>query len=121
MNSSSTANHTERKLQRFADLSVGWHYGEGRSIDVTSLERARLLNRKAIRLAFYETDAFPGLNGEVSSTVYVDDHYLEFTFEPDGTVTFCHEEADREICYEEELSFEGAKARLEEFRSESTR
>lgn len=107
---------TERKLEQFANLAEGWHYGEGRAIDAASLERALSFNQEAIRTITPETDAFPGLNGEVVFTAYPTDHYLEFTFEPDGTVIFCHEEADREICYEEGLPLQEAKARLEGFK-----
>jgi len=67
-------------------------------------------------MGLLETDAFPGLNGEVMFTVYANDHYLEFALEADGAVAFCHEEADREVCYREGLSFEEARAKLREFK-----
>ena len=77
-----TSSHiTEKKIQSFKELESGWHYGEGVSIKQSVLDNAILLNQEAINQAFYETDAFPGLNGEVMVTIYSGEHYLEFTLE----------------------------------------
>jgi hypothetical protein len=106
----------ESKLRQFRSLQAGWHYGEGKAIDPASLERALDLYQAAIRLAPYEMDAFPGLNGEVVLTVYREDRCLEFTLEPNGTVTFSYEQGDQEVSYVEGLSLEQARDRIKEFR-----
>ncbi|MCP4683059.1 MAG: hypothetical protein GY864_12055 [Desulfobacterales bacterium] len=110
---------TKKKIQSFKELKSGWHYGEAVPLEQSILDKAISLNREAIRLAFFETDAFPGLNGEVMFTIYYEGHYLEFTFEPDGSVTFYHEEADKEISYQQGLSFQDAKTKIKEFRKET--
>ncbi|MEZ4733902.1 MAG: hypothetical protein R3E79_42970 [Caldilineaceae bacterium] len=46
-------------------------------------------------LGFHETDAFPGLNGEVMVTVYQGSDYWEFTLEPTETITFVYEQMTR--------------------------
>jgi hypothetical protein len=107
---------TERKLLQFRSLEEGWHYGEGKAINLVCLDRAFDLYQEATHLALFETDAFPGLNGEVMLTIYLQDHYLEFTFEPDGKVTFYQEKDKQEVCYLEGLSYDQAKAKLKEFR-----
>lgn len=103
---------TERKIQGFKKLENGWHYGEGVALEQSILDNAIALHQEAIRLAFFETDAFPGFNGEVMFTIYFENHYLEFTLEPNGVVTFYREKDDEEICYQEGLSFEEAKAKI---------
>ncbi len=47
-------------------------------------------------------------------TIYFDDHYLEFTLEPNGNVTFYQEKGDKEIAYQEGLSLQDAKAKIAE-------
>lgn len=108
-----------RKIQSFKELERGWSYGEGISIEQATLDNAIALNREAIRFGFLETDAFPGLNGEVMFTIYSDDHYLEFTLEAGGRVTFYHEKDNEEVSYQEELSFQDAKEKIEQFRIEN--
>jgi hypothetical protein len=109
-------NEVEQKIQGFKGLKRGWHYGEGVSFEQSILDNAIALNRETISLGFLETDVFPGLNGEVVFTIYLDDHYLEFTLEPNGSITFCHEKGDKEISYQEGLSFQIAKERIRQFR-----
>ena len=98
---------TECKIRGFTRLVDGWHYGEGVPPNSVALERAISFNRQTHTLGFHDTDAFPGFNGEVMFTVYADDHYLEFVFEPDGSVTFCHEINDKEVLYEDNLGYCG--------------
>lgn len=93
---------TEAKLQRFKELKQGWHYGEGKPVNPACLQKAITLNQ--ILGPTVKTNAFPGIWGEVVLAIYVQNHYLEFTFESDGTTTFCHEEDDKEVCYRESLS-----------------
>jgi hypothetical protein len=109
---------TEKKIQSFKDLEAGWSYGEGEPFESSVLNTAIQFNRYAFRRGFFETDAFPGLNGEVLLTIYLGRYYLEFTFEQDGSVTYYHEEAQEEVCYEEGLLLEDAQNRLETFRKQ---
>jgi len=109
---------TKSKIQSFKELKNGWHYGEGVSFGQSILDKAITLHQEAIRLALFETDAFPGLNGEVMFTIYFENHYLEFTLKPDDRVTFYREKKGEEVCYQEGLSFEEAKTKIGEFRKE---
>ncbi len=109
---------TVKKIHDFKKLGKGWSYGEGEPFKGSILNDAISLIREAFNLAFYTTDAFPGLNGEVMCTIYHEDNYLEFTLEPDGNVTFAREKSDDEICYQEGLSLQDAKEKIGEFRKE---
>lgn len=109
---------TVKKIHGFKKLEKGWHYGEGELFEDSILDNAASLIQEAFDLAFYTTDAFPGLNGEVICTIYYGDHYLEFILEPDDSITFSREKGDEEICYQEELSLQGAKEKIRQFRKE---
>ena len=110
---------TEKKIRRFGKLESGWHYGEGVPFQQSVLDGAISLNREAIRLAFYETDVFPGTDGEIMLVVYYGDRNLGFIFERDGSVTFCHEKGNEEICYQEGLSSQDARTKIAEFREKT--
>jgi hypothetical protein len=109
---------TEEKIHSFRDLEDGWHYGEGVHFQQSTLDSAIFLNQQAIKLALFETDAFPGVNGEVMVAIYLDEHYLEFILEPDGTVTFCREREDEEVLYRDGLSLQEAKTIILDFSGE---
>jgi hypothetical protein len=115
---------TVKKIRDFKKLEKGWHYGEGELFKDSMLDNAIALIREAFNLAFYTTDAFPGLNGEVLCTIYHGEHYLEFILEPDGSVTFSREKkghessGEEEICYQEGLSLQDAKEKIGEFGKE---
>lgn len=115
---------TVKKIRDFKKLEKGWHYGEGELFKDSMLDNAIALIREAFNLAFYTTDAFPGLNGEVLCTIYYGEHYLEFILEPDGSVIFSREKkghessGEEEICYQEGLSLQDAKEKIGEFGKE---
>jgi len=92
-----SANNTEQKILNFADMRDGWNYGEGEPIDAAAILEACLLHSKLLTCGFYETDAFPGLSGEVQVTAYWKDDYFEFTREKEGEWSFIHERLDEII------------------------
>lgn len=112
-------NPTIGKVYNFKNLKDGWHYGEGISFQNSTIDNAISLIKQAVKLAFYATDAFPGLDGEIMCTIYFRDHYLEFIIESDGSITFVREEGDEEVCYQEGLSLQDAKEKIKEFRNET--
>lgn len=103
---------TENKIRSFRELPDGWHYGEGVPATEVASDGAISLSREAARLAFFETDAFPGIHGEVMFTVYAGTHYLEFTFELNGSVAFLHERDGEELDYQEDLSLSDAMVKM---------
>lgn len=107
---------TVKKIHDFRTLVKGWSYGEGELFNNSVLNNAISLLQEASKLGFHTTDAFPGLNGEVMCTIYHENHYLEFVIELDGNITFVHEKSDDEICYQEGLSLQEAKKKVEELK-----
>jgi hypothetical protein len=100
------------KIYGFAQLQPGWSFGEGVAFTQTTLNKALQLAKTAHTLGFHETDAFPGLNGEIMVTVYQGSEYWEFTLQPTETITFVYERDDETITYEEGLPFEFAVSLL---------
>src|SRR5580700_10082908 len=91
------ANTTDTKLLDFADIENGWHFGEGVTISQKAIRDASRLHDTLLEFGFYETDAFPGLAGEVRVTAYCEAHYFEFTRERDGTWKYIEETNGVEI------------------------
>jgi hypothetical protein len=91
---SAAANNTEEKILNFANLESGWHLGEGVPIDARAMCEACSLNALLLTQGFFETDAFPGLSGEVQLTADFNNDYFEFTREPNGEWSFIHEHSD---------------------------
>lgn len=106
-----TANVTREKILGFRELEPGWHYGEGVSFEQPILKKAICLSQDAETNGFYN-NAFPGANGEIMLCVYHRKHYLEFTIEPSGSITFYWEENDEETCHQEGLSLQEAQTKI---------
>lgn len=79
-----SANNTDEKILDFADVTPGWHFGEGATISAAAIRDATKLHEAFLLNGFYETDAFPGLAGEIRVTAYHENQYFEFTREMNG-------------------------------------
>jgi hypothetical protein len=99
---------TAEKIKSFANLPVGWHYGRGTpaSKEMVRVALQRYWNLQM--LGYVETDAFPGVDGEVMVTCYRGRHCLEITAEVDGTFAVAHQCGGKEDFYENGLSVEDA-------------
>jgi hypothetical protein len=108
MTRSFMSNETARKIRSFASLADGWHFGEGLPVSKEAIFDALFLHIQILMAGFTETDAFPGLSGEIQVTAYWNEDYFEFTRESDGTWTFIHENSDEEKDTGSNLSLEYA-------------
>lgn len=107
-----------KKILDFKDLPEGWHYGEGFPITEKVIKKAITIDKEAFNNCFFETDAFPGINGEIMVTIYYRDYCLEFTIENNGSVTYIREHNDKEVSYEENITFSEALNRIKTFKEE---
>jgi len=92
---------TLEKIQSYGRLKKGWHFGEGVSIQRGTLVAGRSALTSLTNNGFDQTDAFPGLAGEIRVTGYRGSYYFEltvvpgpefeFTVEKDGKITFREE------------------------------
>jgi hypothetical protein len=99
------------KIADFKNLQVGWHYGGGRPPNPTIVNKAKRIIEHSAMLAV-ESDAFPGVEGELMVAVYSNEKYLEFTVEVDGLITFVMEVEGEETEYKEGLSLYEAIKKL---------
>lgn len=97
-----------QKIRSFQDIPVGWCYGEGATFQPGIIDSATKLHSYALSKGFFETDAFPGVNGEIRITLYKDKYYLEFTIENNESITFAHEKDDNEVLYKENITYDDA-------------
>jgi len=103
------------KIRSFADLPVGWHYGEGVPATKGTIDRALVLESEFHKFSFRKTNAFPGIDGEIRVTAYYQSIYVEMTLEISGSVSYIYEFANEEI-ESEELTFDEALAKIADFR-----
>lgn len=99
------------KLEDFYNLQPGWCYGEGTAFSKKMINISKQIATSLLAQGFDKIDAFPGLNGEIRVTAYVENNYLEFTLEKDS-VTFLHEANDQELEYNENLSLNGCLEKI---------
>ena len=66
---------TERKIRNFSRRVLGWHFGDGVAFSQNVLEGALELHRAALAQGLFETDAFPGIRGQIVVTIYRSQHY----------------------------------------------
>jgi len=88
---------TPVKILSFGDLEVGWHYGEGGPIDSQTITAALEIYWQFFLAEFDDTDAFPGVDGEIMVTAYRGNHYVEVIVENDGTMSLSYEFEDVEM------------------------
>jgi len=107
---------TAKKIEDFSFVQAGWHYGEGKTPRPEIITMALTLNDEFSKAGFAKTNAFLGLDGEISVTAYHDAIYFELTIEPNEQITFLLEKNDKEMSYEENISLDKALQYIKERR-----
>ncbi|HEX3864614.1 MAG TPA: hypothetical protein VHY35_23255 [Stellaceae bacterium] len=98
------AQHTVGKIRSFSDLVQGWHYGTGSAPSSEVIEESLRIHSAIISLGFGETDAFPGIDGEVLIAAYFDLHYIDVLIEENGLITLTYEFDDAVVSSESDLT-----------------
>jgi hypothetical protein len=93
------ATTTLDKISSFAQLPIGWHYGEGGPLSTNTIEAAKKVHCEFLLLGLTKTDAFAGESMEVLVTAYKDNHYVGVIVEADGTFVLRYEESAQEKRY----------------------
>lgn len=96
---------SRRKIEGFRQLPPGWCYGEGVRFESATISLALDIDRLCCCLGLGESDAFPGLEGEILYALYRGERCIEFTVRPDGLI-----DCQQEFRGEEEESEEGLSA-----------
>lgn len=93
----SAQSKTISKIESFARLDNGWHYGRGIAADRSTIDRAISVFNQYIQIGFLRTDAFPGVDGEIMVTGYKDIFYVECTVAADGSYSVVGEQNNEVI------------------------
>jgi hypothetical protein len=101
----------EKKVLSFLKLAPGWHFGEGVPPSRERVNKALSLVQHADWWGL-ETDAFPGIDGEVRVTIYCEEDYLEFTIEKDESIIFYQESGSTVLTPDETVTFEDALKKI---------
>lgn len=78
---------TVKKVNSFAALPLGWHYGTGGPASRSIIEKSLEYIAHFVSLGFSKTDAFAGEDGQVLVSAYMDEYCLEITIETDHSFT----------------------------------
>src|SRR5580704_1477234 len=82
---------TKDKIRSFRNLPQGWNYGRGGPAAEQTVQIAQDYLWMFMTLGFVETDAFPGVDGEIMVTAYLGRHCVEVTVEPDRSFAVGHQ------------------------------
>jgi hypothetical protein len=104
-----------KKVDSFSNLPDGWHYGQGVPPFAQVIDKAKKLNKLALSIGFKETNAFPGIEGEIQLTAYFRNLYLEFTISSDELITYVYECDNQEIEYKQ-ITYDEAITKIRSFR-----
>ena len=99
------ADTTASKLLGFADLKPGWHCGTGEGFDRRSIETALKFHRTLNLAGHTDTDAFPGLSGEIQISVYALPRSCELLIESTGRWSLVFEKDGQEMAEKSGSSF----------------
>lgn len=100
--------NTLEKIQEYAFLPVGWHFGEGFAPSKETVYSANFITDWLHKLGFPKTDAFPGSDGEIQISGYRNRTILEFNIQNNGQIDFYAQQNGRELSYVEDLTMEDA-------------
>src|SRR5258708_2779248 len=99
-----TVEETIRKVRRFLELPVGWHFGDGVP---PSQERIN----QAIKFLWFGSDfgieranGLPGVRGQIEVTFHSADRMLEIAIEADDSITIAEDRGSEQIYFEEDCS-----------------
>ncbi|MBI2433661.1 MAG: hypothetical protein HYV26_12415 [Candidatus Hydrogenedentes bacterium] len=110
-----TPQATREKILALGHLKAGWRFGEGDPASPEAFATALALLDTVVGRGFDETDAFPGVNGEVVLTVYFQDRCLEFVVAARNDIDVTWEVGGAVLRVEEGQSLEEARGAVENF------
>ena len=97
---------TIQKVKSFLEFEAGWYFGKGTEFKEKVINKAI----EIINSVNYETDVFPGENGEVMVSIYNNNWYYEFIIEPNLKIDFVSYKDDVLFDYKENINIqEGVK------------
>lgn len=84
----SSKTEIELKFDKISQLEDGWRYGEGKVPTLENIERARRFNRLLEEHGLSNKDIFPGVQGDLTLELYINNQTLEIAFENYETISY---------------------------------
>ncbi len=100
------------RIQEFANLPYGWHFGGGIAPPVDRIVSAVHFIQRAGLQGVKRANAFPGVDGQIEVTFYDDDRMLEITIEDDDSLTVAENKGNAQLNFNERLSLSQVYERL---------
>lgn len=94
-------NSTIEYVKTFANLPIGWNYGEGGPVAVELIDKAIEFLNIAAETRIKRMDAFPGSDCQLQITFYIIDRMLEINFENNGEITVLDDYTDEFFLFRE--------------------
>ncbi len=107
-----TINQTIQKVHSFAELPLGWYYGEGEPPNIDKIQQVERFLLSAEQLGIEEANAFPGAHGQIEVTFYFDQKTYAFMFETDDRVSITEEKRGEIISDIYDQPYEVAEEKL---------
>lgn len=104
-----------QKLEEFASLPTGWHFGEGVGPSPATISMARDASLFLSELGVSKQDCFPGVFGEIRVTGYLNDLYIEITFENNATSSLVIEKSSETKFQLEEATSQQLKQNIRHY------
>jgi len=111
-------NMTLKKIREFENLENGWCYGEGEEIKEDLFSQAESLVNLLTNEGFFNTDAFPGPNGEIMVSVYEGKFYIQFIIEKNKSFNILLENEGKKVTREKNQTYENVKDIISKIRRE---
>lgn len=103
---------TEKKIKSFLGKPVGWHYGQGGPPSARRVAMALAYLSVLDALNLRQTDAFPGIDGEIMIRAYKDSTYFSLSIETNYMTTLSVDTPGDEDFEKEDLPISQAIALL---------
>ena len=101
-----------RKIEAFAALPDGWHFGDGVGAVVEAVKSALAVNSLLVLHGARNIEAFPLIEGGVLVSGYGGRDTLEVRCQPDGRMDLAHEVDDEEHYWQDAVSLNDIEAYL---------
>jgi len=104
---------TAEKIRSFSSLRSGWRYGSGIGFEPQTIQSSIKLLYEGNQAGLLKNDAFPGAEGDIAVAFYKGKSRFEFTVNRVGSVSYLHEDGDKEIDCDQELSMDEAVTKIQ--------
>ena len=109
---------TIKKIKGFKKLKDGWNFGSGKAFNYYIIQYTINFHNNCLKQFAFETDAFPGEDGDIMVSFYYKDHILDFWIKNKDDIEFTHKCNDQKIENMKSINYNKTLKIIEQFRNE---